>query len=129
MHAKARPSSLGLMRRRSEASTRSRSTSLSIALACQEAETSSGTGQRIASGNNGAQAARLAPSCAGMGRDHVILWTAPAAGTYRFDTVGSGLDTVLALYGPQCLEELHAMMTAARASPRLLSGVSTKVSR
>ena len=41
-----------------------------------------------------------------MGRDHVILWTAPAAGTYRFDTVGSGLDTVLALYDPQCLEEL-----------------------
>ena len=77
-----------------------------LALACQEAETSSGTGQRIASGNNDAQATRLAPSCAGMGRDHVILWTAPAAGTYRFDTVGSGLDTVLALYGPQCLEEL-----------------------
>ena len=41
-----------------------------------------------------------------MGRDHVILWTAPQSGQFRFDTQGSTLDTVLALYEPDCLEEL-----------------------
>lgn len=77
-----------------------------LGLACSEAGTLSQVGMAVARGNNDAQATRLTPSCAGMGRDHIILWTAPASATYRFDTQGSGLDTVLALYSNDCLNEL-----------------------
>ena len=43
-----------------------------------------------------------APSCAPAGSpDDAFLFTAPTDGSYRFDTVGSGYDTVLYLTDPQ----------------------------
>jgi hypothetical protein len=42
-----------------------------------------------------------AGSCGGLGSpDHAYLWTAPADGVYRFDTLGSAFDTVVYLLGP-----------------------------
>jgi hypothetical protein len=42
-----------------------------------------------------------AGSCGGLGSpDHAYLWTAPADGVYRFDTLGSTFDTVVYVLGP-----------------------------
>ena len=41
-----------------------------------------------------------------MGRDYVLRWTAPATRNYRFDTESSAVDTVLALYSGDCMNEL-----------------------
>jgi hypothetical protein len=39
------------------------------------------------------------PSCGrGQGEDVAIRWTAPAAGTYLVDTMGSSIDTILAVF-------------------------------
>lgn len=49
----------------------------------------------------------LFAACAPSGRNVTFQWTAPAAGTWRFDTVGSDYDTVLhvrdGLCGPTAL--------------------------
>jgi hypothetical protein len=53
-------------------------------------------------GNNDGSGNDIVPSCLtgngdGAGEDVGYTWTAPADGTYRFDTLGSPLDTVLVL--------------------------------
>jgi hypothetical protein len=41
----------------------------------------------------------FAPSCGGaVGADVAIAWIAPSTGRFRFDTFGTGWDTVLAVY-------------------------------
>jgi hypothetical protein len=40
--------------------------------------------------------------CASDGADHTYLFTAPTTDTYRFDTVGSSYDTLLAVVGGEC---------------------------
>lgn len=77
-----------------------------LGLACDESPTADGVGRALSEGNNEAASTRFSPSCAGMGRDSVLLWTAPETRNYRFDTDGSALDTVLALYAPDCMNEL-----------------------
>ncbi len=50
---------------------------------------------------NGALGNYLNESCntyGTSGPDAVFTWTAPSTGTFRFDTVGSTVDTVLAAY-------------------------------
>jgi hypothetical protein len=42
------------------------------------------------------------------GDDYVVQWTAPQAGTYVFSTDGSGFDTVLGVFPPQCGAAEHA---------------------
>ncbi len=53
-------------------------------------------------GNNGGAGDDIVPSCLigngdGAGEDVGYTWTAPADGTYRFDTLGSPLDTVIVI--------------------------------
>ncbi|MFO0755921.1 MAG: DNRLRE domain-containing protein [Byssovorax sp.] len=46
---------------------------------------------------------RYSGSCGGNGApEHTFAWTAPAAGTYRFDTYGSAFDTVLYAHDGDC---------------------------
>jgi hypothetical protein len=46
----------------------------------------------------------FAPSCgSGTGGDYGYLFTAPADGDYTFDTIGSGYNTVLAVYDAACM--------------------------
>lgn len=62
----------------------------------------------------------------------VYLWTAPDAGTYVFDTIGSDLDTVLSLYGAQGCEERvcdddSGGEKASRIEARLDAGESVRI--
>ncbi len=74
--------------------------------ACWDEDLGSNTGAPVSSGNTGNDDDDLAPSCGGVsGPDRVLEFTAAAAGTYTFDTFGSGYDTKLALYS-NCTTEL-----------------------
>jgi hypothetical protein len=66
-----------------------------LGLACIESPTADGVGRALSEGNNEAASTRFSPSCAGMGRDSVLLWTTPETGNYRFDTDGCSLSTLL----------------------------------
>ncbi|MDI1452139.1 hypothetical protein QHF85_49300, partial [Polyangium sp. 6x1] len=60
-----------------------------------------GTGQPVIQGSTAGAANEYAPpsSCSdGVGPDLSYRWTAPSAGAFTFDTVGSPLDTVLHIY-------------------------------
>ena len=61
---------------------------------CPDRSAGSMTG-RVASGLLGDVGGNLFATCAMSGRDVSLQWTAPSAGTWRFDTAGSDFDTVL----------------------------------
>lgn len=74
--------------------------------ACSDQDIGSATGAAVASGNTTGDDEDLDASCAGGNAlDHVMEWTAPAAGLYTFDTNGSAYDTALALYS-DCATEI-----------------------
>jgi hypothetical protein len=57
----------------------------------------------------------------GGGRSVWYRWTAPGAGAWRFDTVGSGFDTLLAIYTGNELTQL----TQVAANDDIVAGVNT----
>ena len=61
---------------------------------CPDRSVGMATG-RVASGTIGNVGGNLFAPCALSGRDISLQWTAPSAGTWRFDTAGSDYDTVL----------------------------------
>ncbi len=66
---------------------------------CIEQNLGSAVGNAVAIGSTVGEDEDLAQDCGSEGGvDSVLLWTAPAAGTYRFDTVDSAYDTVLSLH-------------------------------
>jgi hypothetical protein len=66
---------------------------------CVEENIGSDVGNGVASGSNVGEDDDLTEGCGSTPTtDHVIEWIAPAAGTYRFDTVDSSFDTVLSLH-------------------------------
>lgn len=68
-------------------------------LSCVEQDIGSSLGASVAAGSTVGEDEDIAQSCgAGGAVDRVISFTAPAAATFRFDTFGSGYDTVLAAY-------------------------------
>lgn len=70
--------------------------------ACIEENVGSAVGNAVASGSTDGEDEDLAQDCGADGAvDAVVLWTAPATGSYRFDTVDSAYDTVLSLH-PSC---------------------------
>jgi hypothetical protein len=67
--------------------------------ACIEENLGSATGNGVASGSTDNEDEDLAQSCGDSGAvDHVLVWTAPSAGTWRFDTVDSAYDTTISLH-------------------------------
>lgn len=48
----------------------------------------------------------VALSCGGTGADVLFSWTPPFSGQYRFNTIESSFDTVLAVYDASCSNEL-----------------------
>jgi len=56
----------------------------------------------------------------GGGRSIWYRWTAPASGAYRFDTIGSGFDTLLAVYTGSNLGQL----TLVTANDDIVTGVT-----
>jgi hypothetical protein len=66
---------------------------------CADQDIGNATGPAVAAGNTAGSDNDLQPSCGGAGgNDHVVQFTAMVAGSYTFDTFGSGYDTKLALY-------------------------------
>jgi|GEM_PF-406207 len=70
--------------------------------ACPDRDLASATGDGAASGVIGDTGGTFFASCGRSGRDVLLRWRAPAAGTWRFDTAGSGYDTVLHLRDGDC---------------------------
>jgi Ca2+-binding RTX toxin-like protein len=68
------------------------------------AEALPGTSSGSATGSN--HGATAEPGERHPGNSTWYLWTAPADGTYKFDTVGSTFDTILAVYTGSSLETL-----------------------
>ncbi|MBI2375641.1 MAG: hypothetical protein HYV07_16720 [Deltaproteobacteria bacterium] len=66
---------------------------------CPNGDLASAIGDAVVAGTTAGQGNTLEPSCApgSVGGDLTYSWTAPAAGRYAFDTVGSTLDTTLVL--------------------------------
>lgn len=74
---------------------------------CPEVDLGSAVGPAVHRAVTDRAGTRRVASCAAGGGAHVTLaWTAPEAGTYIFDTVGSGYDTALFLLAPDCDAEL-----------------------
>lgn len=74
---------------------------------CPEADLGEAVGPGVARGSTEEAVTRLVASCAGGGGSHrTFAWTAPADGTYVFDTFGSGYDTALFLLEPGCGAEV-----------------------
>ncbi len=69
---------------------------------CPRADLGSTVPQTV-SDNSAIGIDEFAPSCGGTANDVGYLFTAPAAGDYTFDTIGSGFDTVLAVYDAACM--------------------------
>ena len=65
-------------------------------------------------GNTMGAADDFTPSCRSdsTAPDRVHLWAAPSPGCYRFDTVGSDYDTVLALYSQTSCDPMMRMELA-----------------
>lgn len=60
-------------------------------------------GLGVAEGNTNGADDSYAPTCvSGDAPDRMLLWTAPADGTYSFSTIGSGYDTGLAVLSGDC---------------------------
>lgn len=67
--------------------------------ACAEQNLGSSVGSPVASGSTVGEDEDLLQSCGSSGAvDFVLQFTAPAAATFQFDTVGSSYDTVLSLH-------------------------------
>jgi len=66
---------------------------------CVEQDLGNATGAGVAAGSTVGEDDTLPPSCVTGGADHVMSFTALAAGNYTFDTFGSGYDTALAVFG------------------------------
>lgn len=74
---------------------------------CSDESIAGATGPAVTSGDTGSDDDDLGASCGGGdGNDHVVTFTAPAAGLYVFDTFGSAYDTKLSLYA-DCESELY----------------------
>lgn len=69
---------------------------------CPDGDLGSATGDAVASGSNVGATDSLTSSCATLGADVTWTWTAPADGTYTFDSLGSDFDTLLTLYTGGC---------------------------
>lgn len=66
---------------------------------CEDEDIGGTTGAAVTSGDLGIADDDLPQSCAGGGGDdHVVAFTAGAAGDYTFDTEGSDYDTALAIF-------------------------------
>lgn len=67
---------------------------------CPEDDLGSATGEGIAVGTLDLQGNEFRPSCAEVanGEDLAFAWTAPASGSWLFDTLGSEFDTVIAVF-------------------------------
>lgn len=73
---------------------------------CPDEDIGGATGPAVASGNTGGDDDDMNASCGGGGgNDRVILFTAPADGSYTFDTFGSSYDTKLSIHA-DCATEL-----------------------
>ncbi|MFN7146152.1 MAG: hypothetical protein ACK4YP_20440, partial [Myxococcota bacterium] len=70
---------------------------------CVDAVLGSAVGDAVATGTTAGEDDDFGGSCAGgSAGDVAYLWTAPATGTYTFDTAGSAFDTVLIAREPDC---------------------------
>jgi hypothetical protein len=66
---------------------------------CPDEDIGGATGPAVAAGNTGGDDDDMDGSCGGSGgNDRLILFTAPADGSYTFDTFGSSYDTKLSLH-------------------------------
>lgn len=70
--------------------------------ACGDDDLQSAVGDAVALGNNADAPTRFDDACTTAARDHTLRWTAPTAGTWRFDTAGSTFDTVVWVLPPAC---------------------------
>jgi hypothetical protein len=70
--------------------------------ACPDRDLAGATGAAVATGTVGDTGGTFFASCGRSGRDVLLRWRAPAAGVWRFDTAGSGYDTVLHLRDGDC---------------------------
>lgn len=70
--------------------------------ACPDRDLASATGASVATGSVGDTGGTFFATCGRSGRDVLLRWTAPSAGEWRFDTAGSGYDTVLHLRDGDC---------------------------
>jgi len=68
---------------------------------CPDRSAGTATG-RVATGSLGDVGGNLFAPCALSGRDVSLQWTAPSAGTWRFNTAGSDFDTVLHVRDGAC---------------------------
>jgi hypothetical protein len=70
--------------------------------ACPDMDLGAAVGARVASGTVGDTGGTFFATCGRSGRDVLLRWRAPSAGTWRFDTAGSEYDTVLHLRDGDC---------------------------
>jgi len=69
------------------------------ACTCVEQDVGGSTGTPVATGSTNAEDDSLPTSCGGGGgNDRIVGFTAPSAGDYTIDTIGSGYDTVLSVF-------------------------------
>jgi hypothetical protein len=59
--------------------------------ACPDMDLGAAVGARVASGTVGDTGGTFFATCGRSGRDVLLRWRAPSAGTWRFDTAGSGI--------------------------------------
>jgi hypothetical protein len=97
--------------------------------ACPDRDLLSATGADVATGTVGESGGTFFASCARSGRDVLLRWRAPTAGTWRFSTAGSDYDTVLHLRdgdcaGPElaCGDDVGGSDYTSRASASLRAG-------
>jgi hypothetical protein len=103
--------------------------------ACPDGDLGSRLGLRVAMGTTVGAPNTFTPSCRAFGTagDRAFTWTAPVAGEYIFDTIGSAYDTVLTLRtsctGPElpgmCNDDIPGsqasrLRTPLRAGTRIL---------
>jgi hypothetical protein len=75
---------------------------------CGDTDLASAVGDAVAEGNNAEAPTRYPDACATAARDHTLRWVAPAAGTWRIDTIGSDFDTVLWVLDATCSGDARA---------------------
>jgi len=68
---------------------------------CDGTELGDSIGQHLYSGPSGTTG-QLVGSCGGAGDELLFEWSAPAAGRYAFDAMGSGFDTTLYAFDTTC---------------------------
>jgi hypothetical protein len=75
---------------------------------CADIDLGAAMGAPVVSGTTVGAGDELTGACGGSGAtDLAYAWIAPAAGSYQFDTLGSGFDTVLYLKSESCTRELR----------------------